>query len=69
MNKTSEVIWSNVAENDLKNIIEYVAADSPSNAFRIFKTLNKQHQIFISFLKEAASSQNYEIKESYNIVN
>jgi len=37
MNKTSEVIWSNVAENDLKNIIEYIAADSPSNALRIFK--------------------------------
>lgn len=41
MNKISEVIWSNVAENDLKNIIEYIAADSPSNALRIFKNIKQ----------------------------
>lgn len=41
MNKTSEVIWSNVAENDLKNIIEYIAADNPSNALRIFKNIKQ----------------------------
>ena len=41
MNETSEVIWSNVAENDLKNIIEYIAADSPSNALRIFKNIKQ----------------------------
>jgi plasmid stabilization system protein ParE len=42
MNKRYEVIWSNVAENDLKNIIEYIAADSPSNAFRIFKNIKQK---------------------------
>lgn len=41
MNKASEVIWANVAENDLKNIIEYIAADSPSNALRIFKNIKQ----------------------------
>jgi addiction module RelE/StbE family toxin len=41
MNKTSEVIWSNVAENDLKNIIEYIAADSPSSALRIFENIKQ----------------------------
>ena len=41
MNKRYEVIWSNVAENDLKYIIEYIAADSPSNAFRIFKNIKQ----------------------------
>jgi toxin ParE1/3/4 len=41
MNKEYEVIWSNVAENDLKNIIEYIAANSPSNAFRIFKNIKQ----------------------------
>lgn len=41
MNKTCEVIWSNVAENDLKNIIEYIATDSPCNAFRIFKNIKQ----------------------------
>jgi len=41
MNKTSEVIWPNVAENDLKNIIEYIAADSPSNALKIFENIKQ----------------------------
>jgi plasmid stabilization system protein ParE len=41
MNKRYEVIWSNFAENDSKNIIEYIAADSPSNAFRIFKNIKQ----------------------------
>lgn len=41
MNKTSEVIWANVAENDLKNIIEYIAADNPSDALRIFKNIKQ----------------------------
>ncbi len=41
MNKKYEVTWSDVAENDLKNIIEYIAADSPSNAFRIFKNIKQ----------------------------
>ena len=32
-----EVIWSYVAENDLRNIIEYIAKDSPANASKVFK--------------------------------
>ena len=42
MNKKYEVIWSNVAENDLKNIIEYIADDSPSNAVKIFKNIKQK---------------------------
>ena len=37
MTKKYEVIWSNIAENDLKNIVEYIADDSlldPSLSFR-----------------------------------
>jgi plasmid stabilization system protein ParE len=41
MNKRYEVTWSSIAENDLKNIIEYIAADSPSDAFRIFKSIKQ----------------------------
>ncbi len=37
MNKKYQIIWSNVAENDLRNIIEYIADDSPSNAFKNIK--------------------------------
>jgi addiction module RelE/StbE family toxin len=36
-----KVIWANAAENDLKNIIAYIAEDSPQNALNI---LNKIRQ-------------------------
>ncbi|MDY6904312.1 MAG: type II toxin-antitoxin system RelE/ParE family toxin [Thermodesulfobacteriota bacterium] len=36
-----KVIWANAAENDLKNIIAYIAEDSPPNALSI---LNKIRQ-------------------------
>ena len=42
MNKKYEVIWSNVAENDLKKIIEYIADDSPSIALEIFKNIKQK---------------------------
>ena len=42
MNKKYEVIWSNVAENDLKKIIEYIADDSPSVALKIFKNIKQK---------------------------
>ena len=51
MNKKHKVIWSNIAENDLTNIIEYIAVDSTSDAVKIFK--KKGLQIFITPLSEA----------------
>jgi plasmid stabilization system protein ParE len=42
MNKKYGVIWSNIAENDLTNIIEYIAVDSTSNAVKIFKKIKKR---------------------------
>lgn len=49
MNKNYEVIWSNIAENDLKNIIEYIAVDSPYNALKIFKKLKQKASILCTF--------------------
>jgi len=49
MNKNYEVIWSNVAENDLKNIIEYIAVDRPSNALKIFKNLKQKASSLYTF--------------------
>ena len=37
-----EVIWSYVAENDLRNIIEYIAKDSPANASKVFKKIRQK---------------------------
>lgn len=41
MSSKYNVTWANVAENDLKNIIEYIAEDSPQDALKI---LNKIRQ-------------------------
>lgn len=42
MNQIYEIIWARVAENDLKEIIEYIAFDSPVNALRILKKINNK---------------------------
>ncbi|PID46484.1 MAG: plasmid stabilization protein [Proteobacteria bacterium] len=47
MSKSYHVIWSDIAETDLKNIILYIAKDSPANARSVFEKI-----------KEAASNLN-----------
>ena len=42
MNKEYDIVWSNIAENDLKNIIEYIADDSPPNALKVFKRIKQK---------------------------
>lgn len=42
MSDKYEVIWSYVAENDLRNIIEYIAKDSPANASKVFKKIRQK---------------------------
>lgn len=42
MKRKYDVVWSNIAENDLKNIVEYIADDSPLNASRIFKRIKQK---------------------------
>jgi plasmid stabilization system protein ParE len=42
MTKKYHVVWSNIAENDLKNIIEYIADDSPPNVLKIFKSIKQK---------------------------
>ncbi|PKN69864.1 MAG: plasmid stabilization protein [Deltaproteobacteria bacterium HGW-Deltaproteobacteria-12] len=42
MNKKYKVEWAAVAEADLKQIIDYVAADSPGNALQILKTIRQK---------------------------
>jgi toxin ParE1/3/4 len=39
MNPGYEIIWARVAENDLKEIMDYIAVDSPANALKIFKKI------------------------------
>jgi toxin ParE1/3/4 len=49
MNKKYHVVWSNIAENDLKNIVEYSADDSPSNALKIFKSIKQKASNLYTF--------------------
>ena len=42
MRKKYSISWSYIAENDLTNIIEYIANDSPANALIIFKKIKEK---------------------------
>jgi len=42
MNPKYKIIWTSVAENDLKNIIEYNSVDSPQNAIKILEKIKKK---------------------------
>jgi toxin ParE1/3/4 len=42
MRSKYKVIWTNVAENDLREIIEYISIDSPGNALNIFQRLKEK---------------------------
>jgi plasmid stabilization system protein ParE len=49
MKKKYDVIWSNVAEKDLVDIIEYISADSPSIALKVFKNIKQKASNLYSF--------------------
>ena len=42
MNKKYKVEWADVARSDLKQIIYYIAADSPGNALQILKKIKQK---------------------------
>ena len=42
MSKKYDIIWAGVAENDLKEIIEYIATDSPTNALITLKKIKQK---------------------------
>jgi plasmid stabilization system protein ParE len=41
MSQTYQVVWAGVAEIDLKEIIEFIAIDSPGNASKIFTKIKQ----------------------------
>jgi len=42
MKPNYKVVWTNVTESDLKDIIEYISIDSPQNALRILKKIKQK---------------------------
>ena len=49
MKEGYDVFWSETAEKDLLAIIEYIANDSPSRAYDIFKDIRKKASSLRSF--------------------
>jgi toxin ParE1/3/4 len=49
MNPKYEIIWTNVAENDLKEIIEYISIDSYHNALAILKDIKQSASNLYTF--------------------
>lgn len=37
-----KVVWANVAESDVKDIIEYISIDNPQNALKILKKIKQK---------------------------
>ncbi|MEA3414621.1 MAG: type II toxin-antitoxin system RelE/ParE family toxin [Thermodesulfobacteriota bacterium] len=42
MNRIYKVEWAGIAENDLIEMINYIAIDSPANALKIFQKIKKK---------------------------
>ena len=42
MNPKYKIIWTSVAETDLKNIIEYISVDNPQNALKILRKIKEK---------------------------
>ena len=42
MNKKYQVVWAEIAQHDLKQIIDYIAIDSPGNASRILQKIKQK---------------------------
>jgi toxin ParE1/3/4 len=42
MKSKYKIVWANVAECDLKDIIEYISQDSPQNALEVLKKIKQK---------------------------
>lgn len=49
MNKKYKVEWAAVAESDLKQIIDYIASESPGNALQMFKKIRQKASSLYAF--------------------
>ncbi len=49
MSTRHQVIWAAVAENDLKQIIDYIAIDSPGNALQILNKIKQKASTLYTF--------------------
>ena len=50
MTRAYQVVWAGVAENDLKEILEYIAIDDPLGALEIFQEINQRTSSLYTFM-------------------
>ena len=49
MTRAYQVVWAGVAENDLKEILEYIAIDDPLSALEIFQEIKQRTSSLYTF--------------------
>lgn len=49
MSRAYQVVWAGVAENDLKEILEYIAIDNPLSALEIFQKIKQRASSLYTF--------------------
>jgi len=49
MKSQYKIVWANVAECDLKDIIDYISLDSPQNALKILNEIKKKASELYTF--------------------
>ena len=49
MTRAYQVVWAGVAENDLKEILEYIAIDEPLSALEIFQEIKQRTSSLYTF--------------------
>lgn len=49
MTRKYDIVWADVAENDLKGIIEYIATDTPANVLNTLKKIKQNASGLYSF--------------------
>ncbi len=49
MSRAYQVVWAEIAEKDLKEILEYIAIDNPSNALEIFQKIKQRASTLYTF--------------------
>ena len=50
MTRAYQVVWAGVAENDLKEILEYIAIDEPLSALEIFQEIKQRTSSLYTFM-------------------
>jgi addiction module RelE/StbE family toxin len=66
-NKEFEVLWTEVAESDLSEIIEYIAQDSKTRALKVFAEIKNKTSQLITYPKRGRVVSEFKKFNIYSI--